>query len=233
MFLPVDQLKLSPVRAHTPMPSSPRTRIWSAVAMATLPYTPKTSYSASADYEWPLADGRSAYLGTTFSHLDDVPAAGIGICRGTGSAPPAAYDMLDVRAGWDFGKVSVELAGISPTMKARLRTRRQHANGAIPTGVIRPLSFGVTVTAEFDGLCCSALRIRGTSQRRRQVRVAAAYLLFLGDVASRGSQRRRSACAIGRGIVASANTPAGSACVVGGCRASTPVRRRLAAHAAW
>ena len=68
---PADQLKLSLSGAYTDAkltedadPDPGRRSRWRH-----LPYTPKTSYSASADYEWPLADGRSAYLGASFSHL--------------------------------------------------------------------------------------------------------------------------------------------------------------------
>jgi outer membrane receptor protein involved in Fe transport len=62
-----------------------------------------------------------------------------------------AYDTLDVRAGWDFGKVSVELFGRNLTDddgKTSDATGNT-PNGAIATGVIRPRSYGVTVTAEF------------------------------------------------------------------------------------
>ena len=62
-----------------------------------------------------------------------------------------AYDMLDVRAGMDFGKVSVEVFGRNLTNDEGKTSDAfgNTPNGAISTGVIRPLSFGVTVTAEF------------------------------------------------------------------------------------
>ena len=66
-------------------------------------------------------------------------------------------------------------------MKARLRTRRQHANGAISTGVIRPRTYGVTVTAEFDGLLFGA-----PHPRFRVLVLPQPILLFLGDVAEPG-----------------------------------------------
>ena len=118
-----------------------------------LPYTPKTSYTTSADYEWPLADERSAYLGVSFSQLSKVPAsfdpAFVAVNNRQLYLP--AYDMLDVRAGWDFGAVSVELFGRNLTNDEG-KTSDAGGNtplGAIATGVIRPLSYGVTVTAEF------------------------------------------------------------------------------------
>ena len=65
MFRPVERLKLSLTGAYTDAKlTEDADRCWSADATATsLPYTPKTSYSASADYDWPLAEERSAYLG--------------------------------------------------------------------------------------------------------------------------------------------------------------------------
>ena len=62
-----------------------------------------------------------------------------------------AYDMLDVRAGMDFGNVSVEIFGRNLTNDEGKTsdTVGNTPNGAMSTGVIRPLSFGLTVTAEF------------------------------------------------------------------------------------
>ncbi len=108
---------------------------------------------SSADYEWPLADSRSAYLGASFSHLSEVPAAfdPAFVAENDRQRFLPAYDMLDVRAGWDFGKVSLELFGRNLTDddgKTSDATGNT-PNGAIATGVIRPRSYGVTVTAEF------------------------------------------------------------------------------------
>ena len=155
MFRPVDQLKLSLTGAYT---DAQLTEDADPILVGgrdgdRLPYTPKTSYSASADYEWPLADGRSAYLGATFSHLDDVPAAfsAAYVAEFGGQRYLPAYDMLDVRAGWDFGTVAVELFGRNLTNDEGKTSDAggNTPNGAISTGVIRPLSYGVTVTAEF------------------------------------------------------------------------------------
>ena len=107
----------------------------------------------NADYEWPLADGRSAYLGASFSHLDDVPAAfsAAYVAQFDEQRYFPAYDMVDVRAGWDFGKVSVELFGRNLTNdEGRTSDAAGNTpNGGIAAGVIRPRSYGLTVTAEF------------------------------------------------------------------------------------
>ena len=155
MFRPVDQLKLSLTGAYT---DATLTEDADPILVGgrdgdRLPYTPKTSYSANADYEWPLADGRSAYLGASFSHLDDVPAAfsAAYVAEFGGQRYLPAYDMVDLRAGWDFGKVTVELFGRNLTNDEGKTSDAggNTPNGAISTGVIRPRSYGMTVTAEF------------------------------------------------------------------------------------
>jgi iron complex outermembrane receptor protein len=155
MVRPVDHLKLSLTGAYTDAKLTEDTDelLVGGREGDRLPYTPKISYSASADYDWPLADERSAYFGVSFSHLDDVPAAfdPAFVAENDRQRFLPAYDVLDLRAGWDFGKVSVELFGRNltdddgKTSDASGNT----PNGAIATGVIRPRSYGVTVTAEF------------------------------------------------------------------------------------
>ena len=100
-----------------------------------------------------MADGRSAYLGASFSHLDDVPAAfsAAYVAQYGEQRYLPSYDTVDVRAGWDFGKVSVELFGRNLTNEDGKTSdgSGNTPNGAISTAVIRPLSYGLTVTAEF------------------------------------------------------------------------------------
>ena len=155
MFRPVDNLKLSLTGAYTDAKLTDDTDelLVGGREGDRLPYTPKTSYTANADYEWPLADDRAAYFGVSFSHLDDVPAAfdPAFVAENDRQRFLPSYDMIDVRAGWDFGTVSLELFGRNlgdddgKTSDASGNT----PNGAISTGVIRPRSYGVTVTAAF------------------------------------------------------------------------------------
>jgi outer membrane receptor protein involved in Fe transport len=155
MFRPVDQLKLSLTAAYTDatLTEDADPILVGGRAGDHLPYTPKTSYSVSADYDWPLADGRSAYLGASFTHLDDVPGAfsAAYVVEFDQQRYLPSYDTFDLRAGWDFGKVSVELFGRNLTNDEGKTSDAggNTPNGAIATGVIRPLSYGMTVTAEF------------------------------------------------------------------------------------
>jgi iron complex outermembrane recepter protein len=154
-FWPAERLKLSVSAAYTDAKLTEDTDplLVGGREGDRLPYTPKTSYTASADYEWPLAENRSAYLGASFSHLSEVPAAfdPAFAAENNRQRQLPAYDLLDVRAGWDFGTISVELFGRNLTNEEG-KTSDASGNtplGAIATGVIRPRSYGVTVTAEF------------------------------------------------------------------------------------
>jgi len=152
---PTDQLKLSLSGAYT---DATLTEDADPILVGGrdgdhLPYTPKTSYTVGADYNWPLEGDQSAYLGASYSHLDDVPAAFSATYLATYGDQRyfPSYDMVDLRAGWDFGKVSVELFGRNLTNdEGRTSDAAGNTpNGALATGVIRPRSYGLTVTAEF------------------------------------------------------------------------------------
>jgi len=155
MFKPVDPLKLSLTAAYTDAKLTEDTDplLVGGRDGDRLPYTPKTSYTLSGDYDWPLADGRSAYAGISFSHLSEVPGAfdPAFVAANDRQRTLPAYDILDVRAGWNFGKVSLEVFGRNLTNDDGKTSDASGntPNGAIATGVIRPRSYGVTVTAEF------------------------------------------------------------------------------------
>ena len=55
MFLPVDRLKLSLTGAYTDAKLTEDAELVGGSDGDKLPYTPKISYSASADYDWPLS----------------------------------------------------------------------------------------------------------------------------------------------------------------------------------
>lgn len=119
-----------------------------------LPFTPKSSYSLNGDYEWPFAGNRTAYVGASFSHLSKVPSsfdAAFRAANGRQRELPS-YETLDLRAGVELGKVSFEAFARNLTNeegKTSAETTAAAPLGAIATGVIRPRSFGLTVTAEF------------------------------------------------------------------------------------
>ena len=118
-----------------------------------LPYTPKTSFSGSVDYDWSVGAQREAFVGVSYSHLSKVPGGFDPDFLATNDRQRylQGYHTLDVRGGVDFGKFSVELFGRNLTDEEGKTSAEAGATplGAIATGVIRPRSFGLTVTAEF------------------------------------------------------------------------------------
>jgi iron complex outermembrane receptor protein len=152
---PVDGLKLSLSGAYTDAKLTEDTDMLVVGGREgdRLPYTPKTSYTASVDYDWSLSEDRSVYVGASFSHLSEVPGAfdPAFVAANDRQLILPSYDTLDVRAGWDFGKVSLEVFGRNLTNDDG-KTSDASGNtplGAISTGVIRPRSYGLTVTAGF------------------------------------------------------------------------------------
>jgi iron complex outermembrane recepter protein len=119
-----------------------------------LPYTPKSSFSLNGDYEWALAADRKAYVGASFSRLSKVPAAfdaAFSATTGQQRYLPS-YQTVDVRAGVGFGKLSLEAFARNLTNEEGKTSAESGAplpNGAVGTGVIRPRSIGLAVTAEF------------------------------------------------------------------------------------
>jgi len=155
MYRPVDALKLSLTVAATDAELTEDTDLLLVGGRKgdQLPYTPKTSYTASADYDWALAGDKSAYFGASYTHLTEVPAAyDAAFVAETGHQRYLpSYDMLDLRAGWDLGDLSIEIYGRNLTNDEGKTSDAtgNTPNGAIATGVIRPRTFGVTLTVEF------------------------------------------------------------------------------------
>ena len=155
MYRPIDPLKLSLTAAATDAELTEDTDLLLVGGRKgdQLPYTPKISYTASADYDWTLSGDKSAYFGASYTHLDDVPAAfdPAFLAETGGQRYLPSYDMLDLRAGWDLGDLSIELYGRNLTNDEGKTSdaTSNTPNGAIATGVIRPRTFGVTVTVEF------------------------------------------------------------------------------------
>jgi outer membrane receptor protein involved in Fe transport len=154
MYRPIDNLKftLSGARTDAVLTEDTDLLLVGGRAGDHLPYTPETSYTLSADYDWAMGEDRSAYVGASFSHLTDIPAAfdpALALTDQPQRYLPA-YSMVDVRFGYDFGTVALELFGRNLTNDEGMTSDATGSpNGAIATGLIRPLSFGLTVTAEF------------------------------------------------------------------------------------
>lgn len=119
-----------------------------------LPYTPKFSLGANADYEWELNASTKAFIGASLRRLSKQPAAFDNAFRSaTGKQRDLpAYSVVDLRAGVDLGSVSIEAYAKNLTNSAGKTSFEAPANvplGAAGTAVIRPQTFGLTVTSGF------------------------------------------------------------------------------------
>jgi len=119
-----------------------------------LPYTPKYSVGANADYEWELGGETKAYVGASIRSLSKQPAAFDFAFRSANGRQRylPSYEVVDLRAGVDFGKYSLELYAknlIDAEGKTSLEAPANIPLGAAGTAVIRPRTFGVTLTAGF------------------------------------------------------------------------------------
>ena len=119
-----------------------------------LPYTPKYSVGANADYEWELGGETKAYVGASIRSLSKQPAAYDFAFRSANGRQRylPSYEVMDLRAGVDFGAYSVELYAKNLTDsegKTSLEAPGNIPLGAAGTAVIRPRTVGVTLTADF------------------------------------------------------------------------------------
>ncbi|MBL9068658.1 MAG: TonB-dependent receptor [Sphingopyxis sp.] len=119
-----------------------------------LPYTPKYSIGANADYEWAVGGETKAYVGASVRSLSKQPAGFDFAFRSINGRQRylPSYEVVDLRAGLDFGKYSLELYAKNLTDAEGKTSLEAPANiplGAAGTAVIRPRTFGVTLTAGF------------------------------------------------------------------------------------
>lgn len=119
-----------------------------------LPYTPKFSIGTNADYRWSVGTDTSAFVGASLRSLSKQPA-GFNLAFRTANGRQRylpAYEVLDLRAGVEFGRYTVELYAKNLTDsegKTSLEVPGNIPLGAAGTGVIRPRTFGLSLTTEY------------------------------------------------------------------------------------
>ena len=125
-----------------------------------LPFTPKYAVNLNADYQWDLGSDVTASIGGSIRSLS----------RQSGSFDPAyraayghfarvsAYEVIDLRAGLDFGRYSLSAYANNLTGSRGITSTQallgvaglpRNANGALGTGVVRPRTIGVNATVAF------------------------------------------------------------------------------------
>ncbi|HEX7011307.1 MAG TPA: TonB-dependent receptor [Steroidobacteraceae bacterium] len=113
-----------------------------------LPFTPEYSLGLNAEYEWPVGAQAMAYVGGSLRYLSDQTASydlDFRTANGRQREIPS-YEVLDLTAGVDFGRFSIELYGKNVTDsdgRTSVGTVGTVPNGAIATGVIRPRTIGL------------------------------------------------------------------------------------------
>ena len=124
-----------------------------------LPFTPQYSVSVNSDYNWELGAGTKAFIGGSLRFLSEQAADFDGTYRtanGRQRKVPS-YEVVDLRAGLDFGGFGVEAFvrnltnsdGKTSVGSTTANGLPVSPNGAIETGVIRPRTFGLSLSAEF------------------------------------------------------------------------------------
>lgn len=125
-----------------------------------LPFTPKFSLSLNGDYSWSLSQSVTAHIGASLRHLSSQSGAFDADYRTAFGHQRRirAYNVVDLGAGLDFGKIAVD-AYVKNLGNSAGRTSTSgvlvfgafpiYPDGAIGTGVIRPRTFGLSLTASY------------------------------------------------------------------------------------
>ena len=123
-----------------------------------LPFTPKFSAGLNGDYSWPLSGTIGATVGASLRHVSSQTASyDADFVAANGEQRRIdGYQVIDLRAGLDFGKLAID-AYVRNLGNSAGRTSTEGAtvfgpfpvnpDGAMNTGVIRPRSIGLSLTA--------------------------------------------------------------------------------------
>lgn len=124
-----------------------------------LPFTPPYSVSVNSDYTWSLGSGTEAFLGGSLRFLSKQSADFDAVFRAANGRQRQvpSYETLDLRAGLNFGRIGAEVFarnltnadGKTSTGSLLASGLPVSPNGAIETGVIRPRTIGLSLTAGF------------------------------------------------------------------------------------
>ena len=119
-----------------------------------LPFTPEWSATLSTNYEWAVGSSALAYVGGSVRYLSDQTASYDAAFRTANARQREidSYEVLDLQAGVDFGRYSIELYGKNLTdSEGKTSSGALGATplGSIGTGVIRPRTFGLTFGLSF------------------------------------------------------------------------------------
>lgn len=117
-----------------------------------LPFTPKLSVAANADYHWQLSPGTRAHVGASYRHLSGQTGTydlAFDLAHGH-QRHIAPYGVFDLFAGVDFGRFDLEayvknLGNSHGITSIAGTTTPIFPNGAIGAGIIRPRTIGLSL----------------------------------------------------------------------------------------
>jgi outer membrane receptor protein involved in Fe transport len=151
-FTPVDGLSLFLNGAYTDAKLTQDAPSANGLDGDPLPYVPEWSLSVGGDYDWSLSGGAMAYVGGTLAYTGDRPA-GLGNRDSMDDIIElSSYTLLDLRAGIEIDRWTVELYGKNLTDEYGRRSLDSDSllpNGAYTMGIIRPRTYGVRVGVNF------------------------------------------------------------------------------------
>ncbi len=160
VFRPIEGLDLSVNGAYTDAKLSGDTSpIVGGHNGDALPFTPKTSISLNGDYRWVMGSSLQPFVGASLRFLSSQTGAYDNTFRtmyGHQREIPS-YHVIDLRAGNNFGKFSVEAyvrnlsnsEGLTSTSGVTANGFNIYPGGAIGTGIIRPRTIGLNISATF------------------------------------------------------------------------------------
>ena len=119
-----------------------------------LPFTPEFAVSVNGDYRWNLSGSTDAFFGASLRYLSKQVGGFDTTYRGVYGrrASIPSYEVIDLRAGIDFGPATVEIYAKNINNSrgiTSLTPLGQYPGGSIGTGLIAPRTFGLSLSAEF------------------------------------------------------------------------------------
>ena len=119
-----------------------------------LPFTPEFAVSVNSDYRWNVSGSTDAFFGASLRFLSKQVGGFDTTYRriyGRRASVPS-YDVIDLRAGLDFGSATLEFYAKNIGNAHGITSvggLGAYPAGAIGTGLIRPRTIGVSLTAEY------------------------------------------------------------------------------------
>ena len=112
-----------------------------------LPFTPKLSFAANADYHWQISSGARAHFGGSYRYLSSQKGD---FLAGMSQLHVHPYGVVDFNAGlnfghWDLAAYVKNVGNSHGVTSISGVTTPLFPNGAIGTGIIRPRTFGLSL----------------------------------------------------------------------------------------